>query len=178
MAALCYSNSRDVRYSWFLENYDNEWITDNEHREALYTNLPPGYYVFHGKAIEPNGYQTNEIIIKITILRPFWHQPWFYLAEFSILGIFIFFSFRFSSNPHQNKLGSFMTLLTILIIFESVLLYVSTYINKYTGDVPVFQLVMNVVLAASLHPLEELIRKFMRKWALKVRKKTQNKNAA
>lgn len=167
MAALCYSNANDVRYSWYLENYDSEWIIDNEHREALYTNLSPGYYVFHAKAIEPNGYSTNEIIIKFTIRRPFWQRPWFYLAEFSILGIFIFFSFRWSSNPNQNKLGSFMTLLTILILFESLLIYLSTYINQFTNDIPVFQLVMNVVLAATLHPLENLIRKVMRRWSLK-----------
>jgi ligand-binding sensor domain-containing protein len=167
MAALCYSNSRDVKYSWFLKNYDEEWIIDNEHREALYTNLPPGYYEFHAKAIEPNAFQTNEIVIKITIRRPFWHRPWFYIIEFTILGLFIFLSFRFSSNPNQNRLGSFVTLLTILIIFESLLLYLSTYINKFTGDVPVFQLVMNVVLAATLNPLEHFIQRVMRKWALK-----------
>ncbi len=173
MAALCYSNARDVRYSWFLEDYDEEWVTDNEHREALYTNLPPGYYTFHAKAIEPNGYHTNEVIVKITIRRPFWHRPWFYLAEFSMLATFIFLSFRFSSNPNQNKLGSFMTLLTIFILFESLLIYLSTYINQFTAGVPVFQLVMNVVLAATLHPLEGFIRKIMRRWALKeARKKT------
>lgn len=174
MAALCYSNSRDVRYSWFLDGYDEEWIVDNEHREALYTNLPPGYYTFHAKATEPNGYQTNEVVVKITILRPFWHRPWFYIAEFSFLGLLILLSFRFSSNPHQNKLGGFVTLLTILIVFESVLLYLSTYINKFTGDVPVFQLVMNVILAATLNPLEHTIQNIMRKWSIK-RLRKQNK---
>ncbi len=177
MAALCYSNARDVKYSWYLKNHDNEWITDNEHREAVYTNLPPGSYEFHAKAIEPNGYETNEIIIKINILRPFWHRPWFYVIEFSILGLLIFLSFRFSSNPHQNKLGSFMTLLSILIIFESVLIYLSTYINQFTGDVPVFQLVMNVILAATLNPLEHFIQKVMKRWAIKeVRKKSSKEN--
>jgi len=171
MAALCYSNAQDVRYSWFLENYDDEWITDNEHREALYTNLPPGNYKFHAKAIEPNGFETNEVIIKITIKRPFWQRIWFYIAEFSFLGVLIVLSFRFSSNPEQNKLGAFITLLTILIVFESLLLYLSTYINKFTGDVPVFQLVMNVVLAATLNPLEHGIQKVMKNWAIRMRKK-------
>jgi hypothetical protein len=143
----------------------------------VYTNLPPGSYEFHAKAIEPNGYETNEIIIKINILRPFWHRPWFYVIEFSILGLLIFLSFRFSSNPHQNNLGSFMTLLSILIIFESVLIYLSTYINQFTGDVPVFQLVMNVILAATLNPLEHFIQKVMKRWAIKeVRKKSSKEN--
>lgn len=171
MAALCYSNAQDVRYSWFLENYDEEWIVDNEHREALYTNLPPGSYKFHAKAIEPNGYETNEVVIKITVLRPFWQRIWFYIAEFSFLGLLIVLSFRFSSNPDQNKLGGFITLLTILIVFESLLLYLSTYINQFTGDVPVFQLVMNVLLAATLNPLEHGIQRVMKNWALRMRKK-------
>jgi hypothetical protein len=70
-----------------------------------------------------------------------------------------------------------MTLLSILIIFESVLIYLSTYINQFTGDVPVFQLVMNVILAATLNPLEHFIQKVMKRWAIKeVRKKSSKEN--
>jgi ligand-binding sensor domain-containing protein len=174
LAALSYSTAKDVKYSWFLENHDDKWRNNNDHRFAFYSNIPPGDYVFHAKATEPNGFETNEVLVKITIRRPFWNRPWFYITEFSLLALFIFFSFRFSSNPHQNKLGSFVTLLTILIIFESLLLYLSTYINKFTGDVPVFQLLMNVVLAATLNPLEHGIQKIMRNWALKrLRKKNK-----
>lgn len=167
LAGLFYSNTKEVKYSWYLENFDNTWLPATNTRQALFVDVPAGKYKFHAKSIGPGGFVTNEVIIPITIHAPFWKRPWFYLIEFSILACFVFFSFRFSSDPNKSKLGNFMTLLTILIIFESLLIWTGTYVNKFTNDIPVFQLVMNVIFAATLHPLENLIRKFMRRWAIK-----------
>lgn len=174
MAGLFYSNTKNVSYSWYMENYDSKWNLDNKNREALYIDLPPGNYIFHAKAVGPNGAETNEIIFKIFIRKPLWQRPWFYIIEFSILAVFVFFSFRFSSDPNKNKLGNFMTLLTILIVFESLLIWLGTYVNKFTNDIAVFQLVMNVLFAATLHPLENLIRKFMRRWSIRKVKSKRN----
>jgi ligand-binding sensor domain-containing protein len=172
LVALFYSNSKHVTYSWMLEGYDATWQTSKEQKDILYIDLPPGKYKFRAIAIGANGYKTNEITIPVLISRPFWKRPWFYIIQFSILACFVVLSFRFSSDPNKTKLGNFMTLLTILVVFESLLIWVGTYINRFTNDIPVFQLVMNVVFAATLHPLENMIRKFMRRWAIrKVRKK-------
>ena len=45
-AALDYAAPEHCRYAYRLEGYDKSWVeTDAAHRQAAYTNLPPGDYV-------------------------------------------------------------------------------------------------------------------------------------
>ncbi len=164
---ICFDNAKDVKYSWCLSDHDERWTHWSSQREAIYSNLSPGVYTFKAKAVDPNGYEANEVEVKFIIKKPIWNRWWFYVAEVAVMIFIIFLSFRFTSNPTQNKLGNLLTLVSILIIFEALLIYVSDYVNKFTGGVPIFQLIMNVILAGTLHPLEQAIRKFMRKWAIK-----------
>jgi ligand-binding sensor domain-containing protein len=166
-ASLCYTNAKDVKYSWRMEGLDKHWITKTNTKEVNYSNLDPGDYTFMVEAINPNGYVTNRLEIKIEISQPFWNRPGFYLFEILVFLFIVFLSFRFTRQSSNNRLGQIMTLLTIFIIFESAMLYISHYTDKFTNGIPIFQLVMNVILAASLHPLETRIRLFMRKIAKK-----------
>jgi ligand-binding sensor domain-containing protein len=170
-ASLCYTNAKDVQYSWKMEGVDNDWITKVNTREVNYSNLRPGEYTFMVKAKNPNGFLTNQVNIKILVLKPFWNTAGFYFFEALVFLFIVFLSFRFTRQASNNRLGQIMTLLSIFIIFESLMLYISGYIDQFTSGIPVFQLVMNVILAASLHPLEQRIQKFMRRWA-RTNKKT------
>jgi len=163
--SLCYTNAKDVEYSWKMEGVDKNWITKINTREVNYSNLSPGKYTFMVKAKNPNGFETNQINIKIVVAKPFWNTAGFYLFEALVFLFIVFLSFRFTRQSGNNRIGQIMTLLTIFIIFESIMLYLSGYIDKFTSGIPVFQLVMNVLLAASLHPLEQRIQKFMKHWA-------------
>jgi len=164
-ASLCYTNAKDVRYSWKMDGLDKHWISKINTKEVNYSNLSPGSYTFMVEATNPNGYVTNRLEIKVEIAQPFWNTAGFYLFEIVIFLFIVFLSFRFTRQSANNRLGQIMTLLTIFIIFESAMLYISHYTDKFTNGVPIFQLVMNVVLAASLHPIEKRIRLFMRKIA-------------
>ncbi len=167
IVSLCYTNAKDVKYSWKMENVDEEWTTKVNTREINYTNLSPGDYIFRAKAVNPNGFVTNEISIPIHIAKPIWNTVGFYLLEIVIFSFMVFLSFRFTRQSSNNRLGQIMTLLTIFIVFESGMLYISGYTDKFTNGIPVFQLVMNVILAASLHPLEQRIKLLMRKLSKK-----------
>lgn len=174
LLGICYDNAKDIQYTWFLDGFDKKWNLPSTQKKAIYSNLPPGNYVFNAKAIDPNGFESNWIKIYITIKKPVWNRWWFYTLEVLIMAFIIFLSFKFTSNPAQNKLGNLLTLVSILIVFEAILIYVSDYVNAFTGGIPIFQLVMNVLLAGTLHPLELVIRKFMKKWALNKRRKLSN----
>lgn len=164
-ASLCYTNAKDVEYLWKMDGLDKNWITKVNTREVNYSNLSPGTYTFMVKAKNPNGYETNQINIKIVVAKPFWNTAGFYLFEALVFLFIVFLSFRFTRQSTNNRLGQIMTLLTIFIIFESIMLYLSGFIDKFTSGIPIFQLVMNVFLAASLHPLEQRIQRFMKQWA-------------
>jgi ligand-binding sensor domain-containing protein len=172
LTGICYENAKDVSYSWYLQGFDEKWTKWDNGTSAIYSNLKPGTYVFKAKAMDPNGYQTQPISIKIIIKKPIWNYWWFYLVEVAVMGFIIYLSFRYTADTEKNKLGNILTLVSILIIFEGALIYVSDYIDKFTAGIPIFQLIMNVILAATLHPIEMSIRKFMRKWAIKKRRKS------
>lgn len=73
-------NPEAVEYSFYMENLDANWSPYSPNREATYSNIPPGNYIFRVKACTGN--QTcNEIpcAIPITIRAPFWMSWWFIL---------------------------------------------------------------------------------------------------
>jgi ligand-binding sensor domain-containing protein len=174
LVGICFSNAQNVQYSWMLQGFDKKWCQPGLEKKAIYSNLQPGTYHFKAKAIDPQGFESEIIQITLIIQKPIWNRWWFYVAEIALMLTIVFFSFRFTSNPHKNRLGNVLTLVSILIIFEGILLYVSGYVNQFTAGIPVFQLVMNVILAGTLHPIEQLIRKWMQKWALKKMHKTHS----
>lgn len=163
VASLCYTNAKDVVYTWKMEGYDKHWNQKTNHREIVYPNLEPGTYKLRVYAENPDGYRTNEIVLSIYIAKPFWQTAIFYITEILVFILIIFLSFRFSKKSSDNRFGQIMTLLTILIIFESIMLYISRYTDQYTSGIPIFQLLMNVILAASLYPLERKIKRLLEK---------------
>jgi ligand-binding sensor domain-containing protein len=175
LMGICFDNAKDVTYSWYLQGFDSKWSTWDTQAKAVYANLHPGVYTFKAKAKDPNGYETQPITLKIVIRKPIWNYWWFYAIEICIMGFIIYLSFTLSVDPEKNKLGNLLTLVSILIIFEGTLIYVSEYVDNLTAGIPIFQLIMNVLLAGTLHPLEQFIRKFMRRWALKRRRQKTEK---
>ena len=50
--ALHYSYPANNQYKYKLENFDNDWIDAGTQRNATYTNLDPGEYVFQSNCIK------------------------------------------------------------------------------------------------------------------------------
>lgn len=158
LAALDFVNAAKVKYSWKLEGFDNDYMPYTHLNEINYTNLPPGNYIFKAKAIDSEGFETNEVSMHIIIAKPFWEKLWFYLLEIGIFLTIVILSFAFSGKQSNNRFGQIMTFLTIIIFFESMIFYLSDFINPLTNGIPVFQLVMNIILAAVLQPVERLVK--------------------
>jgi len=169
LCGLDFVNSQNVQYSWMLKGYDKDFMPYTFSNEAGYTNLPGGDYEFIAKAIDSDGYETNTISAFIHIEKPFWEKVWFYILEIAIFGIIVFLSFTFSSRSSSNRFGQVMTFLTIIILFESAIFYLSAFINPLTNGIPVFQLVMNIILAAILQPMEQIVKRLMKKGMAKNR---------
>ena len=78
-AALDYSSPRDNRYRFKLEGFDRGWSEVTSHREARYTGLDPGPYVF-----KVQGSNNDEVwnaegaSIAITVRAPPWRTGWAY----------------------------------------------------------------------------------------------------
>ncbi len=63
----------------------------------------------------------------------------------------------------QSKFAEIVALITIITVFEFLIMIVEPMFEEYTGGVPVFQLAMNILLALSLNPAEAFIRKQLKK---------------
>lgn len=79
-AALIYNQPNKNQYSFKLEGYDKVWNHVKNKREATYTNLNPGRYIFMVKASNYDGIWNNKgAYMEIIILPPWWQTWWFRL---------------------------------------------------------------------------------------------------
>ncbi|MBC8052664.1 MAG: response regulator [Sphingobacteriaceae bacterium] len=79
-AALDYTAPENNQYAYKLEGFDKEWHYVGTKREATYTNLSPGEYVFTVKASNNDGvWNERGTSVNIIIHPPFWRTGWAYL---------------------------------------------------------------------------------------------------
>jgi signal transduction histidine kinase/ligand-binding sensor domain-containing protein/DNA-binding response OmpR family regulator len=77
-AGLNYTNSGKNRHKYILEGFDSEWTETSENRNATYTNLDPGEYVFRVTASNNNEYWNEQgTSLTLRILPPFYKTFWF-----------------------------------------------------------------------------------------------------
>lgn len=89
-AVLDYKIEHRIWYAYKLEGFDKQWNMVKNLRQAIYTNVPPGKYVFKVKSV--NNYllkNTPYKSVAITILPPPWKTGWAYLAYLMIAVILI-----------------------------------------------------------------------------------------
>ena len=76
--ALSFAAPQRVKIRYQLEGYDKDWIETENRREAFYTNLRPGHYLFRVTAANGDGvWNTNGPSLAI-VLQPYFYQTgWF-----------------------------------------------------------------------------------------------------
>lgn len=72
-SSLNYQEISSSRYTFILENYDNEWNPITQHNVATYKNVPPGKYSFRVKSVS-NTMDNPETVLEIIINPPFWRS--------------------------------------------------------------------------------------------------------
>jgi sugar lactone lactonase YvrE len=73
-----YTHSERNHYAYIMEGFENEWNYVGNKKEATYTSMNPGKYIFRVKASNNDGVWNNEgASIHITILPPWWKTIWF-----------------------------------------------------------------------------------------------------
>lgn len=78
-AAIEFNKPYKIKYKYQLVNFDKDWvITDASQRNATYTNLPGGTYIFRLTSTNSDGLWNKEFIsLSVTIIPPFYKQWWF-----------------------------------------------------------------------------------------------------
>lgn len=78
---------KNIEYSYRLEGYEKNWSNWSNKTEKDYTNLPAGNYVFHVKAHDNLGNESDEINYRFSIQAPWYKSIWAYLFYLIILGL-------------------------------------------------------------------------------------------
>ncbi|MEZ2417465.1 two-component regulator propeller domain-containing protein [Luteibacter sp. RCC_6_2] len=69
-----------VRFRYRMEGLDTRWRDAGNEREAIYTDPPPGQYVFRVTAANEDGVVNEEgASIEVGVARAFYQMPWFFL---------------------------------------------------------------------------------------------------
>ncbi len=160
-AAIRYESNIKLEYSYMLEGYDEEPSTWSKVNNATYTNLNPGEYRFIVRAKDIYGVVSDKAEFTFKINPPWYETTWFYMVQVGSLMGMVFLSYVYNRSGQNSKLSHILTLVTIITLFEFLILFFEGYVDDFSGGVPVFKLLMNVVLAISLNPIEKFIGRLL-----------------
>ena len=90
-AALNFIAPEKNQYAYMLEGFDKDWNYVGNKREATYTNLNPGNYVFRVKGSNNDGvWNEKGASLRIIITPPFWQTIWFRLIMIALIILAIY----------------------------------------------------------------------------------------
>lgn len=89
-AGIHLKNPEAVRYRYQLKGFDKAWSPETNRREATYSNLPAGKYVFYVMACNEDGvWNAQPASFSFVIEAPFWDTLWFKAGTIAVLGLII-----------------------------------------------------------------------------------------
>ena len=79
--AITYLDPNNVSFSYKLEGYHNDWLSETKDRKVIFQNLRPGKYRLRIKAnTDRERFSAQELSIGFIIAQPFWFKWWFLTA--------------------------------------------------------------------------------------------------
>lgn len=104
LTAFNYSNPRETWYAYKLEGFDKDWIY-TRNRQANYTNVPGGEYVFRYKASsDPKNWNVEEKTLVIKLNTVFYKTWLFRVSVVLLLTALIFFVYRYRVKQREKLL--------------------------------------------------------------------------
>lgn len=160
-SALDMTNTEYIQYAYMLEGFDTNYRQAGNGREANYTNLPPGKYVFRVKSTNNEGvWVDNERTLSIKVL-PTFNETLFAHVLYSILillsiitGVYIYTVFY--RMKHKAKNEEYLTQLK-LSFFTNVSHELRTPLTLITGPLEI--ILKNENLSAKIRETLNSIKK-------------------
>jgi len=88
--SLNYHNKEKIKYRFFLKSIEGDFVIDDTGEEAVFTNIPPGKYIFEVQWTNENGIWNKESRrMYINILPPYWQTTAAYVMYVILLILII-----------------------------------------------------------------------------------------
>ena len=78
---------KNIEYSYRLDGYEKNWSNWSNKTEKEYTNLSAGSYVFHVKAHDNLGNESDEVKYRFSIQSPWYKSIWAYIFYLIIIAL-------------------------------------------------------------------------------------------
>ncbi|MDE6277475.1 MAG: hypothetical protein K2M06_05130 [Muribaculaceae bacterium] len=85
------AEAKQMVFSHYLENYDNDWSSYSDATSKEYTQLHEGDYTLHLRAYNSATHSIDEHGIKFSILPPWYRSPWAKVV-YTILTLLLFYT--------------------------------------------------------------------------------------
>ncbi|RED97090.1 ligand-binding sensor domain-containing protein [Marinoscillum furvescens] len=162
--AIKLRNPQAVRYQFKLKGFDKHWSPVTNNTQATYTNLSPGEYTFMVRQSEHEGYWTDDYTsLKVEIRPPYWEMWWFYLLQISIILLLVYITYFLSARLRSEFAVRLMVYICIFIAFDYIHTELEPYLEEFSGETPIFQVAVNLLLALCLLPIEIRMTRYMKK---------------
>ena len=149
-----YLDENSVEYQYRIKGLTRGWTPWQKSPELLLNLLPRGKHALEIKARNSLGQESEIKSLKIRVIPPFWKTWWFFLIEISVLIALLLAAALSSRFSKFERYSYILTFVTIITVFEFVVLSLEPSVDDFSGGVPVLKLAMNIVLAISLNPIE------------------------
>ncbi|WP_161627677.1 hypothetical protein [Eisenibacter elegans] len=159
LANTFYLNETEKEYSYRLEGKGAaQWTPWSTQHLISLPLLAAGKYTLHVRSKNTLG-QIQEIApLQFQVVPPFWETWWFYGLETLFFAGLVFGSYLLSKRDTHTRRSQILTILTLITFFEFFVLLLEPWVESFSGGIPFFKLGMNVLLAASLYPVERFVR--------------------
>ncbi|MBD0404237.1 two-component regulator propeller domain-containing protein [Flammeovirga sp. EKP202] len=97
-------NPEKNEYAYIMEGFDKDWNYVGKKREAIYTNLDPGQYIFRVKGTNNDGlWNEKGQEVLLIIQPPFWQTWWFRFLVLVILLMTIVVGYRWKVRSYKRE---------------------------------------------------------------------------
>ncbi|GEM_PF-1158295 len=151
-------NPDAIFYKYKLKGYDRDWSPTSKANLATYTNLDPGKYTFQIMESDHDDYwQPNISEVSFEVDLPYWNKWWFLIFEMLIVTLVVILTFKFLSKVENKLIARLLIYVSLFIFFESIHTRFEPYLDEISGEIPIFQVVTNLILALMLFPVEGFV---------------------
>jgi len=171
-ATSFYQSESGIQYQYWLENAEekgkdkkDKWSDWDKNATISFPFLPSGKYKLHIRAKNVFGQSIEKKVFTLEIRPPFWETTLFYALQTLFFLTLLILSFIFSRSQRGivANISYVLSFITIITLFEFLILLIEPYVDDASEGIPVFKLGMNIILAMTLAPAEQLLRRFLRR---------------
>lgn len=97
---------KKIRYQYMLEGLDAQWSMPGYRTDVSYGNLSPGKYRFKLRAINSEGYISEELEFSFRVRSPWWFTWWAYALYLLVLvlsGLWFYYRYERIKADKENK---------------------------------------------------------------------------